>query len=35
MLSRIPNDTGWRPRPVREALHAYGLAHVAERAASQ
>jgi UDP-glucose 4-epimerase len=22
-ISRITNETGWRPRPVREALHAY------------
>jgi nucleoside-diphosphate-sugar epimerase len=22
-ISRISADTGWRPRPVREALHAY------------
>jgi UDP-glucose 4-epimerase len=22
-ISRLTNETGWRPRPVREALHAY------------
>ena len=22
-ISRITAETGWRPRPVREALHAY------------
>jgi len=22
-ISRISTETGWRPRPVREALHAY------------
>jgi UDP-glucose 4-epimerase len=22
-ISRIEAETGWRPRPVREALHAY------------
>jgi len=22
-VSRIPAETGWKPRPVREALHAY------------
>jgi UDP-glucose 4-epimerase len=34
-VSRIANDTGWRPRPVREALHAYMDWLVAERAAGQ
>jgi UDP-glucose 4-epimerase len=22
-ISRITTETGWQPRPVREALHAY------------
>jgi UDP-glucose 4-epimerase len=33
-ISRIANETGWRPRPVREALHAYMDWIVAERDAS-
>jgi UDP-glucose 4-epimerase len=32
-VSRIAAETGWRPRPVREALHAYMDWIVAERAA--
>jgi UDP-glucose 4-epimerase len=32
-ISRIANETGWRPRPVREALHAYMDWLAAERAA--
>jgi UDP-glucose 4-epimerase len=34
-ISRIANETGWRPRPVREALHAYMDWLAAERAAGQ
>lgn len=32
-ISRIATETGWRPRPVRQALHAYMDWIVAERAA--
>jgi nucleoside-diphosphate-sugar epimerase len=34
-ISRIAGETGWRPRPVREALHAYMDSLAAERAASR
>jgi UDP-glucose 4-epimerase len=34
-ISRIANETGWRPRPVREALHTYMDWIVAERDASR
>jgi UDP-glucose 4-epimerase len=34
-VSRIANETGWRPRPVREALHAYMDWLVTERDAGQ
>lgn len=34
-VSRIANETGWRPRPVREALHVYMDWLAAERAARQ
>jgi UDP-glucose 4-epimerase len=30
-VSRIAAETGWKPRPVREALHAYMDWIVAER----
>ena len=30
-ISRLSNETGWKPRPVREALHAYMDWIVAER----
>jgi nucleoside-diphosphate-sugar epimerase len=33
-VSRIFGDTGWKPRPMREALHAYMDWIAAERAAS-
>jgi UDP-glucose 4-epimerase len=33
-VSRIVGDTGWRPRPMREALHAYMDWIAAERATS-
>lgn len=33
-ISRLSNETGWRPRPMREALHAYMDWIAAERAAS-
>jgi UDP-glucose 4-epimerase len=33
-VSRIFGDTGWKPRPMREALHAYMEWIAAERAAS-
>jgi len=33
-VSRIFGDTGWKPRPMREALHAYMDWIVAERAAN-
>ena len=32
-ISRISNETGWKPRPMREALHAYMDWMVAERKA--
>ena len=32
-ISRISNETGWKPRPLREALHAYMDWIVAERKA--
>ena len=35
MSRALRNETGWRPRPVREALHAYMDWLVAERAAGQ
>ena len=34
-VSRIAADTGWQPRPVREALHAYMDWLVAERSAAR
>jgi UDP-glucose 4-epimerase len=34
-VSRIFGETGWKPRPMREALHAYMDWLVAERAATQ
>jgi UDP-glucose 4-epimerase len=34
-VSRISGETGWRPRPMREALHAYMDWMAAERAASE
>jgi UDP-glucose 4-epimerase len=34
-ISRISGETGWRPRPMREALHAYMDWLVAERRAGQ
>jgi nucleoside-diphosphate-sugar epimerase len=32
-ISRIAHETGWKPRPMREALHAYMDWIVAERRA--
>jgi UDP-glucose 4-epimerase len=34
-VSRISGETGWRPRPMREALHAYMDWMAAERAATE
>jgi UDP-glucose 4-epimerase len=34
-ISRIAGETGWRPRPMREALHAYMDWLVAERGAGE
>jgi UDP-glucose 4-epimerase len=34
-ISRLSNETGWKPRPMREALHAYMDWIAAERASSR